>query len=436
MRMSDLIHTLMVAYLYPPIDNVGVRRVVKFVKYLPDFGYRPVILTTSTRGSLSSDNERKIHRTTDLLGSIKGFYRGIKLRTIPSGERANIGVLTKSSIILRMLSNLLPPDPELLWYPAAVRKGIEVTRVYPIRVIYSTSPPETNHLVAMKIKKSTGLPWVADFRDGWMFEPLRTVRLSSRWRHWLERQMEEKVVQSADRIITATDVSSDYFAAQYPASEAKLDVITNGFDADDYIGLQRKEETNKKLNVVHTGSFSLSRSAISFAGFLEALEYLTKSNPEIHRYLQITLAGRLSSSELQAIEGSSARSFITTIGQKPYRQALQFQIDADLLLLIVNPDVNSTIPTKLYEYLAARRPVLGLVEGTTAGKLISQLGAGIVVNANRPIEIADAILTCVDKWKAGQLTSEVGDQIQHFERRHLTKHLSKIFDKLTHRGET
>ena len=272
--MNNASHVLIISYLYSPIDNTGTKRITKFAKYLPQFGYTPTVLTTRTRGSLPNDEESKIFRADDLLGPFKRLYRGVKTRNLPAEDVANINLLRNENWIVRLMSTFLIPDPEIIWYPRAVREGQRIPSIFPIRMLFSTSPPETNHLVAMNLKKKTGLPWVADFRDGWMFEPLRTERLTSPFRRRLELNLESKVFSIADKIITVNKTIAEDMAIRYPSEAGKISIIYNGFDPEDFIALQPDSSPHKKMKIVHTGSISLSRSSSR-----QSLDALIKANP-------------------------------------------------------------------------------------------------------------------------------------------------------------
>ena len=154
--MKNVSHVLIVSFLYSPIDNTGTKRTTKFSKYLPQFGYTPVVLTTRTRSSLPDDEECKIFRADDLFGPFNRLYRAIKIRDLPPEESANKNLLSTENKIIHLMSTYLIPDPEIIWYPLAVRGCRRVSRKFPIRILYSTSRLETNHLVALNLKMKTG----------------------------------------------------------------------------------------------------------------------------------------------------------------------------------------------------------------------------------------------------------------------------------------
>jgi glycosyltransferase involved in cell wall biosynthesis len=427
---TNLRRVLLITYLYPPVENAGTRPVEKFAKYLPEFGYRPVILTTGNYGRLPDDADRMIYRADELFGFVKQAYRALKLRHVPLDQRGTVGLLPPGGRLERWKFTYMVPDPKIIWYPLAVRQGRKVLRSQSIRLLYSTSPPETTHLIALKLKQETGLPWVADFRDGWLFEPLIAARLSSKRRHQLEAGLEQKVMLAADRVITVNEVIAADMAQRYPKAATKISVIPNGYDPDDFAQLQRQPAPPNKFRLVYTGSLSLSRQGTSLSGLLKALQAMHASNLPIMKHLEVTLVGNLAATEVRAIEQAGVCQYFSLIGPVPYRQALQYQVDADILLLVVAPNTAGVSTSKLFEYLAAGRPIIALTGPSAAANLISNLDAGVVVKPDDSIGIQQALQTLYQQWQAGQLTTRRDPRLHQFDRRELTRQLAKLFDEL------
>ncbi|MEI8305940.1 MAG: hypothetical protein WCF99_02630 [Chloroflexales bacterium] len=145
----------MLPYYYPPADHAGTRRVTAFAKYLPEAGYRPIILTTNIRGSTPSDTAQHIFRADEISSLLARPYRALRLRRMPQQQRANAAAIAADSWISRMLMACLIPDLHITWYPLAVRQGLRLLRSRPIKLLFSSSPPTTSHLVALRLKHLT-----------------------------------------------------------------------------------------------------------------------------------------------------------------------------------------------------------------------------------------------------------------------------------------
>ncbi|MFC1997626.1 glycosyltransferase, partial [Chloroflexota bacterium] len=287
---------------------------------------------------MDDDDKQSIHRTSDIIGFVKKIYRSYRLRGIPQEQRANTGLLNPQSRLQQLMATYLVPDPEVLWCLPAIRKGKTILQSSPIQIIFSTSSPETNHLVAMRLKKITGLPWVADFRDGWLFEPLRTIRNTSQIRKKIENYLENKVINAADKVITVNNTIARDFKLRYPHRGNHIEVISNGFDSNDFLDIERNvpNKRNRKFKIVHTGSLSASRSGTSINKVLKAGE-LTKEEigDVLFAEFEFSFVGLLTNIEKEMVEASAIKENIIRCGLVPHADALSYQVNADILLLII-----------------------------------------------------------------------------------------------------
>ena len=429
-------HVLIVTYLYPPVENAGTRPVVQLVRYLPKFGFQPVILTTRNYGDLPDDAQTLIFRADELFGYAKRMYRAVKLRNVPAYQQADHRLLPPGGRLERWKLNYLIPDPKIIWYPSAVRRGLQALRAQPVRLLYSISPPQTSHLIALKLKQKTGLPWVADFRDGWLFEPLIPARLNSKFRRHLESHLEKQVIRSADHIVTVNPVMAADLKQRYPKAASKVSVMPNGFDRADFAGLRRRRQAPDKLRLVYTGSFSLSRSGTSITALLQSLTELHTAGSPVMEHLELVLVGNLAQVEQQAIEQSEIKRYFTLLEPVPHRQALQYQVDADLLLLVTTPAAKGISTSKLFEYLAVGRPILALTGQSVAGQIVLELEAGLVVEPDDVQGIKMALQTFHELWCAGRLAQRTDARVQQYDRQKLTEKLALRFDELLGRRQT
>ena len=427
---EHLSQILIISYLYSPIDNAGTRPIVKTAKYLPQFGYQPVILTTRNYGHLPDDDDKLIFRADELLGLLKRGYRFLKLRDVPAERQADHGLLPQGGRLERWKLKYLIPDPKIIWYLPAVRQGQKIIQWQSIQCLYSISPPQTSHLVALKLKQKSGLPWVVDFRDGWLFEPLIPARLTSRFRYRLEARFERAVIEAADWIIAVNDVMAADLSQRYPQAANKITVGPNGYDPEDFASLQRQPGPSDKFRLVYTGSLSLSRVGTSVEGLLQALSAMQSQQLPMMRHLEVVLIGNLAEAERQAIKSAKLDGYFTLVGHVPYQEALQYQLNADVLLLVVTPQATGISTSKLFEYLATGRPILALSGQSVAAQLVSEMKAGVVVAPNDVAGIQNALQSFYHRWQAGQLLSQVAPAVNQFDRRELTRHLAHIFDEV------
>jgi glycosyltransferase involved in cell wall biosynthesis len=417
---------LTISYLYPPVENAGTRRIASYVRHLPESGYRPVVLTTSTRGSLPADGQMMTFRAGEMFGGLKQAYRASYFARTPSDQQANL-LVNPRGMLGALVRHVAIPDMQITWYWPALRQARRLMRKFPFKAIFSTSGPETNHLVALALKRKTRLPWVADFRDGWLFEPPYPERLTAPLRYRIEGRLERSVVSAADRIIVINELFAEDIRRRYPQCAHKVTVLSNGFEAEDFVGLER--HPSGRFRIVHTGAVSLSRAGTALAGLLEALARLgAEQNPILHD-LEFVMAGNLTAAEIDSLESFS--DLFQIAGYVSHREALQHQVDAEALLLVTHPSDRAISTTKLFEYLAAGRPILALTppESAAAG-IIREVGAGLIAPPTDAAQIRQALLSFYSLWQQHKLGPCRNPAVQSYEYRSLTQRLAACFDAL------
>ena len=420
---------LIVGYYYTPTENPGTRRLGAFARYLPQYGYRPIVLTTSSYGACADDDTRLIFRAPDILDVGRWLARWIyHARSADSGDRLP-PIITPDSRLSRVLEHVLIPDVHIGWIPGAVLRGRVLLCSGAFDIIFSSSPPPSAHLAALALKRMSRLPWVADFRDGWTFEPPNPVVFTSPVRLRIERSLERAVALSADRIVTVNRVIADDLRRRYPATAGRIAVISNGYDSADIAGLQSYVK-GERLRIIHTGSLAYSQSHRSIKGFLTALDRLQQQQSPILADLDVCFVGRLSASERDILTRTGCQGCVTVEGPLSHHEALQRQFSADVLLLVTSANAASVTTSKLFEYLASGRPVLALTGRSAAAELIEELDAGIVVAPDDVEGICRALEWFHERWRFDELPARVDPRVQRFDRRALTGNLARMFDTL------
>ncbi|MBQ39736.1 MAG: hypothetical protein CME04_25400 [Gemmatimonadaceae bacterium] len=440
---------LFVAYHFPPMRSAGVERSEKFVRYLPEFGYAPRVLSTRAFGG---DGTEGVVRAWEPVG----LYR----RLLNPAARAHPASASRTRTTgsqagwLRALRRLLfVPDGQVTWLPGAAWSALRTLRRQPADLIYTTSPPSSSHLLGRFLKEQTGLPWVADFRDAWLYDPLDPALLTMPYRREFERRLEASVLAEADAVITATGVTAADLRQRYPQQGHKVRVVTNCFDPADgtplpeglvidegtRIGPRDVEQdppaeleetelvTSGPLRLVHTGSFSYSHPQRSPLPLLSALRRLIELEPVWGERLELTLVGELSPEEQSAAEGVAR-----VVGTVDRATALGYQQRADVLLVVDHrrPWPASNVPGKLYEYLATGKPLLALCGPGEIEEMMNALHAGLCVAPDDIDAIDDALRDLWTGHREGTLP-RVTASLQSYHRRELTRQLAACFDDVT-----
>lgn len=382
------------------------------------------MLTTSAFGGAG---EAQVRRAWEPLKLYRQVFN--RAGATDSSARTDPGRLSGAIRLLRRWAAF--PDLQITWLPAALGSALQVVRREAPQLVYSTYPPASALLLGLLLKRWTGLPWVADFRDSWTYDPLDPDLPVCR--QGLEQRLERAVVEGADAVIAATVLSAAHLQQAYPQAASRIQVITNGFDPDECRGTSPGPPAGDPLRITYTGSFSRSHPRRTPQPLFTALESLLSEDPAWAGRLRLVLAGSLSPAEQQAAARLAQAGAVELRGPVPRPQALELQGQAHLLLLVDHPRPwpASNVPGKFYEYLAARRPILALAGPGMVARLMGQLQAGLCAAPDDPQAIRRALVEVYAQFRQGRLKARVDEALlRQFHRRELTRQLARCFDCL------
>jgi glycosyltransferase involved in cell wall biosynthesis len=405
--MRDLVF---VAFHFPPLQgSSGIQRTLSFARYLPEHGWRPHVLTVQERAY-----ESVAASTVDLIPPGTSVHRCWAL-----DSRRHL------SLRGRHLDVLATPDRWLTWTPAGVLRGAALARSVAAAAICSTYPIATAHLVGFGISRLTGLPWVADLRDP-MLQPDFPDG-------WLRRRsfgfIERLIMRHAHTVVVTTPGAAAYYRDRFPHTDAKrIVVVENGYDD---FGLGNipvpAPEASKALVLLHSGL--IYRKERNPDRFFTALRRVL-DDPEMPRVRLVLRApgGELPLAAIAAQHGLAET--IEILPPLPYREALAEMMAADGLLVLQSKECNYQIPAKTYEYLYARKPVIGITDprGDTG-----QLLAGFGVEAIAALEDASAIEAmlrrCLPRLRNADFPCPSAEAVAPLSRRARTAEFARVLDQ-------
>ncbi len=406
---------LMFCFLFPPLGGAGVQRTLKFIKYLPAHGWRPLTLSAQPLppGPLDPDLCQEIP------AEVKQFTcSGWRLPPrLPWRVR---------SAITRWL--LL--DEHLGWLPFAIRRGRQIIQAERPAALYSTSAPVTDHLAARRLAAEFHLPWVADFRDPWVGN--FSSQFATPLHALLAQSQERKIVRQADAVLVVSDPMRQTFRRRYPETpETKFAVIPNGFDPSDFAEPAADLSSPGKFTLVYTGSLYGQKQRATH--LLQALRQAAAENPDLGQHVRLRLVGNLNKPSIDEIAASGLSDLVEVTGYLPHHQAIQQMRSADVLVLLIGsgPGSDVVFTGKIFEYLAAQKPVLCLAPAGAAADLVRQARAGQVVSPEDTGAIAAALIDLFKRWQAGTLAIQPDLQvIQGFDRRGQAARLAEILNSI------
>lgn len=431
---------LMLCYYYPPLGGIGSQRSQKFAFYLPEYGWRPIVLTPQ-RGAYLIDSSLddgasrgvEIVRTpyADLSSMFKRAVRNAKpANGSAHADAGDVRPVEGGAIVeffRRAVRNwFYIPDGQIGWYPYATRAGRLALETRGADVIYSSSFPITAHLVARKLKEATGKPWVADFRDLWTEN--HYLEYSSAFRKRIDQIIESGLLEAADVLVTVSDVWAGALR-QLSGGRKRVEVIRNGFDAGEFEGFRRRRPD--KWTITYVGNFYGAKQDPTV--FFEALRRVIDSGLIAQADVQMKIVGKPDAYAQEIVTRLGLAGITNFTGFVPHSESLAHQVDSSVLLLILHADQSNPghVPGKLYEYLGARRPIMAIMPADfEAARLIRETLAGVTVDASD----AQGIDRClIDSYSAYESNSAccVGEgDLSPYERRHGAEQLAKIFSEL------
>ena len=378
---------LIVSYYYPPDRSVGSHRWHGLASHLRRLGHEVTVLTTSAFGTLADDDPWVV-RTGDLQSS-PALRRLLRRPPLPP-PGASPGV---SAPVPALLSHGLVPDALVaVWLPLVVPHALRLVRRRRIECLVTNGPPDSTHLLGLLMGRARPA-WIADFEDGWRFEPQRSgwpTAVQDR----LDARLERRVARRVDGVVGIARPIADDFARRFGVA---ADHVPNGWDpALDAevagVGARVAPREPGTVTLVHTGNLSHAERRDP-RPLLAALERVAGEEGTAARRLRLVLAGRRTAQDAALLDGLSPRAgaMVQHVGELPRAQAVALQRDADALLLIASGWHTSTVTGKLFEYLAAGPPILALTAGNEAARIVAETRRGLVVAPDDVDAIAAAL---------------------------------------------
>jgi len=322
---------------------------------------------------------------------------------------------------------LFIPDQFIGWFPFALLKCIKLLRRFDFDAIYSTSDPFTTHLIGYCVKKLSGKPWLADFRDPWTQNP--SYQSSSQLRQKIDLFLEGLFLKQADMITVTSEPTIDSFISVHPdVDENKFVVITNGFDTDDFKNMTFSKKTSDKFTITFTGRFETPHSYSPL--FFRALRELIDERVELKDKIKIVIVGKFSHKTQHLLEDLFLDGIVDVTGYVPHERSIEYLLHSDVLLLTLNHNWSCLYPGKLFEYLAVKKSILAVVTEGATSQLIQELGVGIVVPPDDVPAIKQAILGLYEKYIDGSLDINSNISLDRFKRKNLTASLARYLNEI------
>jgi len=413
---------LIVTYYWPPSGGAGVQRWLKFAKYLPEFGWEPIILTVDpqyasypvTDYSLDEDLSPDLRVYKTIATDYFSFYKKDKSKIPSAGFANSVDDTLKEKLMRFIRGNFFLPDPRKGWNKYAFKRASELIETEGIKYVITTSPPHSTQLIGLKIKnKYPQTKWIADLRDPWTdiyyYKQFYPTVLSE----MIDKNYEKSVLKNADKIITVGSSLKNIFLLKQEGLESKTEVITNGYDEDDFTGIE--SENPSKLTITYVGTLS---DIYPVDGLVIALKNMKKEGKDF----ALRFVGSVSGKTKQLIISSIPDTTVEFLPYTIHSEAVKYLMSSTLLLLIIplHQSNKSILTGKLFEYIASGKPILclGPADGDAAG-IIKECRSGVTFDYNESDKIIE-FLSHIDHY------SELPDKkaAKNFSRYNLARQMS------------
>lgn len=411
-------NVLLVAYHFPPSSgSSGIQRTLRFAQYLPQFGWRPTVLTVKPSAYESTD--------AGSLSSIPVGCEVVRTGCLDAGRQL--------SILGRYPGFAAIPDRWSSWRLWAIRTGRRLVAERGIDAIWSTYPIATAHMIGAALGRSTGLPWVADFRD-----PMAQEGYPADPRCWQAfKSIEESAASEAARMVFVSPSALETYRKRYPGTPPdRFALIANGFDEESFFGLTERpgnalRDPGRPPVLLHSGIVYPSER--NPTALFDALAHLSRNRRIEPGDFVIRFRAAVHENMLRNLATSRrVEAFVDIQPSIPYRDALQEMLDAEALVVLQGANCNEQIPAKLYEYLRAGRPILGLADpaGDTA-RTLRELNHTHLAKLESTEAIVQVLPEFVTALRAGTLPVSARNEIDRYSRRSLAGRLAALLEAVT-----
>jgi hypothetical protein len=441
---------LIISYYFPPSGGPGVQRVLKFVKYLTLYGWEPIVLTVKD-GDFPARDESLLKEIPDNIKVYRthifepyNLYRRLTGRSKAAAvDVDNINKNKKKSISERLAefirATIFIPDARRFWYKYAAAEGRKIIDNENPDIIFSSSPPYTCALIAMRLKryahkKGKEIPWVSDFRDAWT----GYLTTPDRWfiPAVIDKKYERDTLKHADTITMVANGIKDDFESKYPviSKDKNYVLIRNGFDSDDYKEIKGHQTKNDRFTIVYTGSMYGKRNPYFL---IDTLAELSSQSRTDKNKIKLIFVGRCGREILDFIDNSPLKNSIELIPYVPHSESIKYLLNADAMLLLIDEDKYSKmiLSGKVFEYIGTSsitgKPIIAIAPEGEAADLLKETSAGDIIHHNDKKGLEETLLKYYNRFFENNNTFSVNkEKIAQYDRKLLTKKLAETFNKL------
>ena len=426
--MSSKKKVLIITYYWPPSGGSGVQRWLKFSKYLRDFNIEPVIYTIDNPSYPIKDTSLESEVPLGLEVLKQPIFEPNSFLSIfgNNKKKESAGFLNPNPTLLGRFfqyvrANYFIPDARKFWIKPSVKFLSNYLKNNEIEVVITTGPPHSMHIIGLALRDKFKIKWISDFRDPWTeidyFQQLPLTKKANKKHH----QLEQEVLEKSDMVIVVGETMKKKFLKH----NHNIEVLTNGFDSYEN---SLTIELDSNFSITHVGLMNADRNPTIL---WEVLYEISSENIDFKNNLRIKFIGKIDDTVIQDIQVFNPKN-IVRIPYLDHEEVRKYQASSQVLLLSINhvPSAKGIITGKIFEYLQAKRPILGIgPEDGDAAAILKKTNAGNIVGFNNKVELKAAVLKLYKDFKEEKLFVKSID-IEQFLRKNITRQLAQVIKKV------
>ena len=426
--MSSKKKVLIITYYWPPSGGSGVQRWLKFSKYLRDFNIEPVIYTIDNPSYPIKDTSLESEIPLGLEVLKQPIFEPNSFLSIfgNNKKKESAGFLNPNPTLLGRFfqyvrANYFIPDARKFWIKPSVKFLSNYLKNNEIDVVITTGPPHSIHIIGLALRDKFKIKWISDFRDPWTeidyFQQLPLTKKANKKHH----QLEQEVLEKSDMVIVVGETMKKKFLKH----NHNIEVLTNGFDSYEN---SLTIELDSNFSITHVGLMNADRNPTIL---WEVLYEISSENIDFKNNLRIKFIGKIDDTVIQDIQVFNTNN-IVRIPYLDHDEVRKYQASSQVLLLSINhvPSAKGIITGKIFEYLQAKRPILGIgPEDGDAAAILKKTNAGNIVGFNNKVELKAAVLKLYKDFKEEKLFVK-SINIEQFHRKNITRQLAQVIKKV------
>lgn len=415
---------LVIAFYYPPLGLSGVQRTLKFTKYFSNFNWQPTVITSGSVNYFAYDESLlkevedanvRIIRTEALT---PGAFLLKKGKTKPKSTFIQ-------SILSKISKTIFIPDNKIFWAKKASKIALNLVKKEKFDAIFVTVPPFSSLVAITKLKAKLEIPIFADYRDAWVTNQYRFY--PTPYHRYLHKKLEDRCLRKIDRVIVVNRIIKEDIIKNFPFLKFNdIQIIPHGYDPEDFSNLIKYPKENDKMVILFAGAFY---EGITPNFLLKAFKRLTIEQPDIAANIELHFVGNLKRENSKLIHNLKLEKFVKEIGYLNHLETVRRIISSDVLWLMLpdNGKMYNVTPGKIYEYFAAKKPIIANLPEGIAKNLLLEYKASFITSTENIEEIKTALITIHNLFAENKLPKPSDEFITKFDRVSQTEQLVKLF---------